>query len=79
MLVQSQCHYVKDLLIDTALFSNFSNQFSLIHMGHCSPYVAYLTPTRTGVLLFEIDPSPSWPLLFSPHAQTVPSDPRARL
>jgi len=33
--------------------------------------------TCTGVVLFVVVPSPNWPLLLSPQAQTVPSDFRA--
>ena len=35
--------------------------------------------TGTGVRRFVVLPSPSWPLSFNPHAQTVPSLFRARL
>src|SRR3990167_3763647 len=42
-----------------------------------------MTPLRlltcTGVLLSVVVPSPNWPYLLLPHAQTVPSDFRARL
>ena len=30
--------------------------------------------TATGVVRSVVVPSPTWPLLFSPHAQTVPSE-----
>ena len=36
-------------------------------------------PTCVGLCLSAVSPTPSWPKLFSPHAQSVPSRFSARL
>src|SRR5207244_2029845 len=41
--------------------------------------VASRPGTCRGVVVFAVVPSPSWPLLFAPQAQTVPSPFTARL